>query len=404
MATDDLNAPLGLKKHQAQFRPPPYAAAVAAGFLGAVIATFALWVVFNIDPLGGEPLGIAKVEITAEASDTPETKPKDGAAHSSGRPDRDTQKKVPQEEPEKNRTQGQPGSDGEQIVTIIDGKSGMRQEVKIPTVAENTPVKADSQLIEMTRYGPIPRIGANGLRAAQAYAKPIPKRVNSPQVAIVITGLGISASGTTEAINKLPGPITLAFGPYGTDLERVVAGARGLGHELLLQVPMEPFDYPENDPGPQTLVTSLTTEQNIERLQWAMSRFQGYVGVLNQMGARFTASEASFSPIIREISKRGLIYMDDGSSPRSLAGQIAGGNNLAFAKATLVLDTVPSAVEVDRALVRLESLARENGIAVAVAAALPVTIERIAIWAKTAENRGFTLAPISAAATRAKSS
>ena len=94
----------------------------------------------------------------------------------------------------------------------------------------------------------------------------------------MITGLGISASGTADAINKLPGPITFAFAPYGGDLERVAAKARSLGHELLLQVPMEPFDYPENDPGPQTLVTSLTPEQNIERLQWAMSRFQGYVG------------------------------------------------------------------------------------------------------------------------------
>jgi hypothetical protein len=167
---------------------------------------------------------------------------------------------------------------------------------------------------------------------------------------------------------------------------------------------MEPFDYPENDPGPQTLVTAMTAEQNIERLQWAMSRFQGYVGVANQMGARFTASEASISPIIREIAKRGLIYVDDGSSPRSLAGQIAGGNSLAFAKANLVLDNVPSAAEIDRALVRLEGMARENGIAVAVAAALPVTIERIAIWARTAENRGFTLTPITAAAGRAKSS
>jgi polysaccharide deacetylase 2 family uncharacterized protein YibQ len=280
----------------------------------------------------------------------------------------------------------------------------MRQEVRIPSSAESVLLKADSQLIEMTPDGPIPRIGASGLRAEQAYAKPVPKRVNSPQVAIIITGLGISASRTTEAINTLPGPITLAFGPYGVDLERVVSRARALGHELLLQVPMEPFDYPENDPGPQTLITSRTPEQNIERLRWAMSRFQGYVGVLNQMGARFTASEASFSPIIREVGRRGLIYVDDGSAPRSLAGQIAGGSGLAFAKANLVLDTVPSAAEIDRALVRLEGMARENGIAVAVASALPVTIERIAIWARTAENRGFTLAPISAASTRGKSS
>jgi polysaccharide deacetylase 2 family uncharacterized protein YibQ len=399
VATDELNTPLGLKKNRARFRPPAYAAPATAGFLSAVVAAFTVWAIFNTDPLGGEPMGVAKLEAAGEG---------DGSA----RLDRDAQTKSPREDrgpekSEKSRPPHQTEREGEQeqIVTIIDGKSGMRQDVRIPSPAEGIPPKADSQLIEMTPNGPIPRIGADGSRASQAYAKPVAKKVNSPRVAIIITGLGISASSTTEAINKLPGPITLAFGPYGVDLERVVGRARALGHELLLQVPMEPFDYPENDPGPRTLITSLTPEQNVERLQWAMSRFQGYVGILNQMGARFTASEASFSPIIREVAKRGLIYVDDGVAPRSLAAQIAAGNGLAFAKANLVLDTVPATAEIDRALVRLEGIARENGIAVAVASALPITIERIAIWARTAENRGFTLAPISAAAAiRAKSS
>ena len=135
-----------------------------------------------------------------------------------------------------------------------------------------------------------------------------------------------------------------------------------------------------------------------------MSRFQGYVGISNQMGARFTASETAFAPIMREISKRGLIYVDDGSSPRSLAGQIAAGTALAFAKANLVLDTVPSAVEIDRALVRLEGLARENGLAVGVRGRAAGDDRAHCNWAKTVENRGFTLAPITAAATRTKSS
>ena len=222
-------------------------------------------------------------------------------------------------------------------------------------------------------------------------------------MAIVITGLGVSASATDQAINKLPAPVTFAFVPYGGDLVNAAAKARGLGHELLLQVPMEPLDYPDNDPGPQTLVTSLPPEQNIERLQWAMAETRGYVGIANQMGARFSASEMSFTPILREISKRGLIYVDDGSSPRSLAGQIAGGNSLPFAKANLSLDAVPSAGEIDRALVRLEAMARENGAAVGIATALPVSIERISRWAKTAESRGFALVPITAAAARPKS-
>ncbi len=105
---------------------------------------------------------------------------------------------------------------------------------------------------------------------------------------------------------------------------------------------MEPFEYPDNDPGPQTLLTSLTPQQNIDRLHWLMSRFQGYVGLSNTMGARFTASEPSFAPILRETAKRGLIFVDDGSNPRSVAGRIAGANNLPFAQADVVIDAVPT--------------------------------------------------------------
>jgi polysaccharide deacetylase 2 family uncharacterized protein YibQ len=122
------------------------------------------------------------------------------------------------------------------------------------------------------------------------------------------------------------------------------------------------------------------------------------------MGARFTASEPMLGPVLRETAKRGLIYMDDGTSSRSLASQIAGANSLAFAKAEVVIDAVPTATEIDRALTRLEQGARERGISVGVVSALPVAIERIAKWAKAVESRGFTLVPISAAANRPKSS
>ena len=175
-------------------------------------------------------------------------------------------------------------------------------------------------------------------------------------------------------------------------------------HEVLLQAPMEPFDYPDNDPGPQTLLTSLTPEQNIDRLHWQMSRFQGYVGIVSFMGARFTASETALAPIMRETAKRGLIYVDDGASSRSVAGQLAGSQNLPFAKTDVVIDTVPTAVEIDRALARLEITARDHGTAVGLATALPGTVTRIAEWAKKAEARGFILVPITMVAVKEKSS
>ena len=221
---------------------------------------------------------------------------------------------------------------------------------------------------------------------------------------VIVGGLGISAAGTADALGQLPSPVTLALAPYGADLEKLAEQARAQKHEVLLQVPMEPFDYPDNDPGPQTLLTSLSPDQNVDRLHWLMSRFQGYVGVLSFMGGKFTASEASLSPVLREAAKRGLIYVDDGASARSIASQLAGSQNLPFAKVDTVIDATPTSAEIDHALARLELAARERGTAVGFATALPATVARIAAWAKAVENRGFVLVPITMMALKAKSS
>src|SRR4051794_1125961 len=245
---------------------------------------------------------------------------------------------------------------GSKVITITDGSNGKSQQVVVPprpgsSLQQKAPV--DPQLLEESRHGQIPKIAADGRRAAVVYARPVklpPDKADSPRIAIVLGGLGVSTSTTTEALEKLPAAITFAFAPYGADVENLAANARVHDHEVLLQAPMEPFDYPDNDPGPQTLLTSLAPAQNVDRLQWLMNRMQGYVGVASLMGSRFTASDQALSPVLREIGKRGLIYVDDGSSARSVAGQIAGAQNLPFAKADIVLDAVPAPAEIDHAL------------------------------------------------------
>jgi polysaccharide deacetylase 2 family uncharacterized protein YibQ len=152
------------------------------------------------------------------------------------------------------------------------------------------------------------------------------------------------------------------------------------------------------------LLTSLTAAQNIDRLHWQMSRLQGYVGIVSYMGARFTSSEPSLAPVLQETAKRGLIYVDDGASSRSVAAQLAGSKNYPFAKTDVVIDTVPTPIEIDRALARLELVAREHGTAIGLANALPATVARIAEWAKSVEARGFVLVPITMVAMKEKSS
>jgi polysaccharide deacetylase 2 family uncharacterized protein YibQ len=406
--TDDLSRPLGKKpKRASRFTVPlPLVIRALAGVLGLCVAVLAGWILFVDEPYGGEPMTVVSAEMRSSA-DTKIATAKPGEP---SKPDAVMPAALAEGEKPNQPNAGQ-------TVTIIDGSTGKRQEVTVaPTAAKggakpNQKTEAgpnaaiDPRLLETSRHGAIPKIAPDGARPSEIYAK-APKAQNgkpdAPRIAIVIAGLGIGANATTEALAKLPPEVSYAFAPYGTDLERWATRARNEGHEVLLQVGMEPFDYPENDPGPQTLLTSNTPERNIDHLHWFLSRFQGYVGVTTQMGARFTATDQALIPVLREIGKRGLLYFDDGSSARSIAGQVSGGLNVAFARSDKVLDAVPTAAEIDAALAGLEATARKRGVAVGSASALPVTIDRISQWARTAAARGFILVPISAAATRAK--
>jgi polysaccharide deacetylase 2 family uncharacterized protein YibQ len=406
VADDDLTVPLGRNaKKTRRFKLPIRPSQVLAGALALFVGTWTVWALVADNPLGGEPVAVIAAHPTAPGKAGPATSVAtlSGSAGQAPRrydgPPGSAAKTLPVQANARPTT-------GVNTITIIDGSTGKRQEVAIPA-SPNARAPVEQRVLERSSYGAIPRIAPDGARPADLYAQradtPASKK-NNPRIAIVVGGLGISASLTQEAIKTLPAPVTFAFSPYGSDIERVVARARAEGHEALLQTPMEPFDFPDNDPGPHALLTSLSASQNLDRLHWLMSRFQGYVGVVNAMGARFTASEPALAPVLKDIAARGLIYVDNGSSPRSLAGRIAGASGMPFVQAEIVLDTVPTAAHIDAALASLEAVARERGSAVGIASVLPVSIERIAQWAKAAEDHGVVLVPITAIAIKPKSS
>jgi len=256
------------------------------------------------------------------------------------------------------------------------------------------------ELLEDTEYGPIPRVAATGERPFDAYARPsslTPETAEGRKlIAVIVTGLGLNESGTATAIDTLPETVTLAFAPYGRNLARTVASARSSGHEILLEVPLEPFDYPESDPGPETLLTGQAPRDNLQKLFTVMGKFGGYVGLINHMGARFTSSTADFAPMMEELGSRGLGYLDDGTSNRSVATQLAAANGVEFARADVILDLVPSRASILEQLQALETKATEAGIAIAVISALPISVQTLAEWAETAEENGFTIVPVSA--------
>ncbi|HUO94222.1 MAG TPA: divergent polysaccharide deacetylase family protein [Rhizomicrobium sp.] len=254
---------------------------------------------------------------------------------------------------------------------------------------------ADPALIEATPQGPLPRIGSDGRMPMTAYAPPIPT-AKGPRIAIVVGDLGISAKGTAAAIQGLPPGVTLAFAPYEEDVGRWVGEARRTGHEVLLEVPMEPFDFPDSDPGPHTLRAAVGEESNTERLVWSLTRFTGYAGITNFLGGRFLSDADSLEPVMTYVARRGLLFFDSSPQGKTVAPDVARRINAPYVQSTTALDTIQTGMEIDARLSQLEQLARVNGSASGTASVSPIVIERIANWAKGLQGRGFVLVPASA--------
>ena len=406
MLGDELSTPLGvdLKQKKPSLRVP-YASLILslALFLSGSIAVF---LIVTKDPLGGEPIAVAAIERpkAAQFVNNLSTQSLQSDNQSSANAEKNALSTL--------QTSGRSGAaelEMESGVKVVRQNGGAMPSAVVIRVPDFANVKLtsspDRRLVEKNKHGILPRISGDGQRPLEIYARPVTPALKSKpmRIAIVIGGLGIGQSVTADAITRLPGEVSLAFAPYGSDLERQAQRARENGHELFLQAPMEPFDYPDNDPGPQTLLANQSSEQNIDKLHWLMSRFTGYVGVMNFMGARFSASDTALTPVFKDISSRGLAYLDDGSSQRSLSMATASAMGLPATRADITIDTSLKSGDIDEALLKLERIAKDKGVAIGVGSALPLTLDRVVRWSKTLEQKGIVLVPVSSVVIGSKS-
>lgn len=385
----DLHAPLG------QGRPPKtrrswrsYKVALCGGV--ALIGIVALSIyVFQEDD------GLKRVAAnTGPAS----SEARSNASAEAGRSDRSTQSATSSDRtPSGANIERTPTGDGGYVTKytprdrtgplVIDAQR-MGQD---PRVAG----QPNPDLIEQTDAGQLPIIGADGLRPMDQYARPWSGE-RGARIAIVISGLGLSQTGSQKAIQQLPSGVTLAFAASGNSLQRWMQESRRKGHEILLQVPFEPFDYPANDPGPGTLLTASSAKDNLSRLHQAMARVTNYTGIVNYQGARYLSDEKALRPVLQDVAKRGLLFLDDGTSSLSKTNSIADAVELPHAFADVVLDGQVQTQAILRKLDELGRIADRQGTAIGIAAAYDESIEAVRQWSEEATQRGIEIVGVSA--------
>ncbi len=280
----------------------------------------------------------------------------------------------------------------EAVITLPDGASvsGSGEGITAPRIAATTPLpRAPIEgLSGPGPAGPLPIIATDGRTPAEAYARPF-RPNGKPRVALIVGGLGLNATTTRAAIERLPPEITLSFVPYADDLQAWIDLARAHGHEVMIEIPMEPTGYPDNDPGAYTLLADGGAEDVGGKLPWLLGRATGYFGVTNYLGDRFMTSDEAFGAMLGTLRTHGLAFIDDGQARRRPGAW-------SRASADRVIDETRTPVAIMGQLNAIEAMARQRGDALGTGFSYPVTVEAVARWAAGLDGRGLQLAPASA--------
>ena len=380
---DELDRPLGLNQNApkpAEQRKPMRAAALA---FAALIAAGWVWTIAHPgrelqghdSSAGGEPEARAPIQPLPLA-------PRPAPAPAVAQPQEQVEQAAPETAQPTQQVEIENG-----VRVVRGGGSTGPAIIRISDRASALAPAPDPRLVESSRFGLLPRRGADGSTPAQVYARPQSALgAGVPRVALIVGGMGLDDLPTRSAISGLPAAVTLAFAPRGARVEALARAARDAGHEILLQSPMAPFDSAGSGDAPRAE----------DDLHWQMGRMSGYIGLLNDRGGKFTADRASASLVMAELAKRGLDYVDDGSASRSRAGEAAAQQGVGFLKVDVRIDEQRRPEAIDAALIKLESLARQNGVAVGFASGLTMTNERLVRDLAGLARRGVVLVPVSA--------
>jgi polysaccharide deacetylase 2 family uncharacterized protein YibQ len=210
-------------------------------------------------------------------------------------------------------------------------------------------------------------------------------------IAIILDDMGVDRKRSERAV-MLSAPLTLSYLPYARNLAAQTDAARLRGHELMVHLPMEPLAKNEN-PGPRALLTELDDDELVRRLEWALSRFTGYVGVNNHMGSRLTGNSGAMALVMSRLKAHGLLFVDSLTSVRSVAADAARLARVPHAERHIFLDHVD---RLDAIQGQLEMIARRQGFAVAIGHPRDATVQALDAWMAGARARGFVFVPISA--------
>jgi len=249
------------------------------------------------------------------------------------------------------------------------------------------------RLSPVERQAPSPVVRSSVIKPPEGQAKaPVAPPAEKPKhhhgsIVLILDDVGFEHQPIDEAMRIDPN-VNFSILPNGSEARTFAERLNARGFELLCHLPMEPIDYPKQQPGANAIFTSMsdaeiaaTTRRNVESVPNAR-------GVNNHMGSRATLDSRVMRDVLKALPKD-LYFIDSKTSGGSIAGRMAKEMNIPTASRNVFLDDVQSERAVRRQVEMLSSIAEERGVAVGIGHPYAVTIRVLNELAPSLRARGF---------------
>ncbi len=192
-------------------------------------------------------------------------------------------------------------------------------------------------------------------------------------VTIIIDDLGVSYNAANQLMD-IGLDLTLSIMPEKKYSKRIAVSAMDRGFDVMLHMPMEPRDYPTNNPGKGALLVNLSDDEITRRMNTAIDSVPGIIGVNNHMGSRFSENCEKMATVMGVIKERKLFFLDSRTSKDTCAQKTAKEFGVPNGRRNVFLDNDRDKDSILKQLRALIKRAKKNGYAVAICHPYPETI------------------------------
>jgi polysaccharide deacetylase 2 family uncharacterized protein YibQ len=219
-------------------------------------------------------------------------------------------------------------------------------------------------------------------------------KTETPAIAIILTGLGLNKDWTTQVLSTFKGKVTFAFSPYSPNFQEQLQEATNLGNQVLMSLPMEPYTFPNPDPGPYTLLTGVKAEENISKTQAILKKISNGMGVIGDGGSRFTLSQTDLEPVLKEIKGNGSVFIDPYTTLHSQVQETCKALGMTCPQVNLKITLAETDTQKDDFFEKVIQRAKENGIIIVSVPAIPAFTDYLLGWMAASEKKGINFVTI----------